>query len=275
MVKQSTVQEVRDYFYQNHMFSELDGFNIGVRLFADNEQKKKTFWQKHKGKILAGAALAGLGGLAYANKDKIGDAVKAFQMRKAVPSGATTPVVPAISEVHAPKKDNDKIQRVALPSGIPVKTEKLSPRNSVKPDPVKPQPEAAADEGTKAEAPAETRNKPLTAEDLASKKRIDNCIKSVANLMGGAPEDERKRVKALEEEAFVCCRDSTSATASDLARLDVAMVNAINKIENADRTTKDKSLRKHYQYLTGSLEWDCEVIRRAIKDLSHPEGTHF
>lgn len=85
------------------MFSELQGFDIGLRLFADNEQKKQNFWQKHKGKILAGAALAGLGGLAYANKDKIGDAINSWRIRKFIPAGMGT--VPVISETSMPKKE--------------------------------------------------------------------------------------------------------------------------------------------------------------------------
>lgn len=85
------------------MFSELQGFDIGLRLFADNEQKKQNFWQKHKGKIIAAAALAGLGGLAYANKDKIGDAINSWRIRKSIPAGMGT--VPVISETNMPKRE--------------------------------------------------------------------------------------------------------------------------------------------------------------------------
>jgi hypothetical protein len=49
----------------------MKGFDMGVKMFAENEQQKASFWKKHKGKILAAAALAGLGGLAYANRDAI------------------------------------------------------------------------------------------------------------------------------------------------------------------------------------------------------------
>lgn len=48
-----------------------------TKQFADGEGDKKTFWQRHKGKILGAAALAGaagLGALGYANKDKIAGA---------------------------------------------------------------------------------------------------------------------------------------------------------------------------------------------------------
>jgi hypothetical protein len=58
-------------------------FDTETRTFAVAD--KRTFWQKHKGKILAGAALAGLGGLAYANKEAIGDAVTKFRRGDAAP----------------------------------------------------------------------------------------------------------------------------------------------------------------------------------------------
>lgn len=65
------ISKIREFLLSRRMFAELRGFNAGVRMFAENEGKKKSFWQRHKGKILAGMALAGVGGLAYANRDNI------------------------------------------------------------------------------------------------------------------------------------------------------------------------------------------------------------
>ena len=65
------INKIRGVLLSRRMFAELRGFNAGVRMFAENEGKKKSFWQRHKGKILAGMALAGVGGLAYANRDNI------------------------------------------------------------------------------------------------------------------------------------------------------------------------------------------------------------
>ena len=41
------------------------------RMFSDGEEDKRTFWQKHKRKILAGAALAAAGGAGYYYRDPI------------------------------------------------------------------------------------------------------------------------------------------------------------------------------------------------------------
>jgi hypothetical protein len=61
-LKQQIV-DTRNYLYQNKMYSELEGFDTAIRMFAD--ANKKSFkdkaaevWKKHKGKILAGAAAA-------------------------------------------------------------------------------------------------------------------------------------------------------------------------------------------------------------------------
>jgi chromosome segregation ATPase len=58
---------MRQAMFSKGMTRELEGFDTAIRLFADT--KKKSFkqklsegWQKHKGKILAGAALAAAGG---------------------------------------------------------------------------------------------------------------------------------------------------------------------------------------------------------------------
>lgn len=73
------IDETRNYLFQNRMYSELEGFDTALRMFAD--ANKKSFkdkaaevWKKHKGKIIAGAALAaaaGTGGyLGYKAKQK-------------------------------------------------------------------------------------------------------------------------------------------------------------------------------------------------------------
>ena len=58
----------REYLLQNRMYSELGGFDAAVRLFADAnkksfKEKASEVWKKHKGKILAGAALAAAAGV--------------------------------------------------------------------------------------------------------------------------------------------------------------------------------------------------------------------
>ena len=40
-------------------------------MFSEDGEDKRTFWQKHKGKILAGAALAAAGGAGYYYRDPI------------------------------------------------------------------------------------------------------------------------------------------------------------------------------------------------------------
>lgn len=40
-------------------------------MFSEEGEDKRTFWQKHKGKILAGAALAAAGGAGYYYRDPI------------------------------------------------------------------------------------------------------------------------------------------------------------------------------------------------------------
>lgn len=68
-------------------FSDL-GTSEAQRQFADAD-KKASFWQKHKRKILAGAALAGagaLGALGYANKDKIANVFTSDSKSKPAPT---------------------------------------------------------------------------------------------------------------------------------------------------------------------------------------------
>lgn len=71
-----TINAVRFSMYQDRNFSALDGFDAAVRMFAEAAQQKKgekkaekkqSFWQKNKGKILTAAgALALAGGAGYA-----------------------------------------------------------------------------------------------------------------------------------------------------------------------------------------------------------------
>jgi NAD(P)H-flavin reductase len=64
---------MRQQMYSKGMAEELNGFDTAIKMFAaskDNEQsntnkpkvKAEGFWKKHKGKILAGAALAAAAG---------------------------------------------------------------------------------------------------------------------------------------------------------------------------------------------------------------------
>lgn len=62
------INNTRAYLAQNKMFSELEGFDAAIRLFADAnkksfKEKASEVWKKHKGKILAGAAIAAAGGI--------------------------------------------------------------------------------------------------------------------------------------------------------------------------------------------------------------------
>jgi hypothetical protein len=49
------------------------GVTASVETRAFDEGEKPSFWKRHKGKILAGATMAALGGLGYLNKDKLID----------------------------------------------------------------------------------------------------------------------------------------------------------------------------------------------------------
>jgi len=52
--------------------TELDKIYMSSqRMFSEDGEDKRTFWQKHKGKILAGAALAAAGGAGYYYRDPI------------------------------------------------------------------------------------------------------------------------------------------------------------------------------------------------------------
>jgi hypothetical protein len=51
--------------------TELQKIYREAQMMFSDDDKPKSFWQKHKGKIIAGAALAGLGGLGYAYRDPI------------------------------------------------------------------------------------------------------------------------------------------------------------------------------------------------------------
>lgn len=71
-----TINAVRYSMIQDHNYSALDGFDAAVRMFAEAAQQKKaekkaekkqSFWQKNKGKILTAAgALALASGAGYA-----------------------------------------------------------------------------------------------------------------------------------------------------------------------------------------------------------------
>ena len=77
---------MRQAMFSKGMTRELEGFDTAIRLFADT--KKKSFkekasevWKKHKGKIIAGAAIAGAAGLGYGGKklyDKAQEGVNAL-----------------------------------------------------------------------------------------------------------------------------------------------------------------------------------------------------
>lgn len=73
------IKKAQHLYYRRGQYAELRGFNVAAKLFSDKEDGgasgKPSFWKRHKGKLIAAAALAGLGGLgglAYANRDKIG-----------------------------------------------------------------------------------------------------------------------------------------------------------------------------------------------------------
>ena len=59
-----------------YSYTGLFSATVSDRQFADGDdgQPKKNFWQKHKGKILGAAALAGLGSLGYAYRNELGQA---------------------------------------------------------------------------------------------------------------------------------------------------------------------------------------------------------
>lgn len=61
---------------QLYSYTGLFSATVSNRQFADGEAEspKKNFWQKHKGKILGAAALAGLGGLGYVYRNELGQA---------------------------------------------------------------------------------------------------------------------------------------------------------------------------------------------------------
>jgi outer membrane murein-binding lipoprotein Lpp len=84
---------MRQAMFSKGMTRELEGFDTAIRLFADT--KKKSFkqklsegWQKHKGKILAGAALAAGGGAGLwgYNQKKEADKYKANNLALGVQS---------------------------------------------------------------------------------------------------------------------------------------------------------------------------------------------
>jgi hypothetical protein len=86
---------MRQAMFSKGMTKELEGFDTAIRLFADT--KKKSFkqklsegWQKHKGKILAGAALAAAGGAGLwgYNQKKEADKYKANYLALGISSAS-------------------------------------------------------------------------------------------------------------------------------------------------------------------------------------------
>lgn len=88
-----TINAVRFSMYQDRNFSALDGFDAAVRMFAEAAQQKKeekkaekkqSFWQKNKGKILTAAgALALAGGAGYAGF-KVGQKSEAEKLQEQI-----------------------------------------------------------------------------------------------------------------------------------------------------------------------------------------------
>lgn len=94
---------MRQQMYSQGMLKELSGFDTAVRLFAAPEPgaKKKTFkekaadvWKKHKGKILAGAAIAATAGAGAYGAHKLSS--KDGNIKDAVPNN------PKIIDMHKP-----------------------------------------------------------------------------------------------------------------------------------------------------------------------------
>lgn len=63
----------------NRIFSADMEASAETRTFDEGE--RRSFWQKHKGKILTGATLAALGGLGYLNKEPIVDTYEKIRYR--------------------------------------------------------------------------------------------------------------------------------------------------------------------------------------------------
>lgn len=88
-----TINAVRFSMYKDRNFSALDGFDAAVRMFAEAAQQKKeekkaekkqSFWQKNKGKILTAAgALALAGGAGYAGF-KVGQKSEAEKLQEQI-----------------------------------------------------------------------------------------------------------------------------------------------------------------------------------------------
>jgi hypothetical protein len=102
---------MRQAMFSKGMTRELEGFDTAIRLFADT--KKKSFkekaaevWKKHKGKILAGAAIAGAAGLGAYGGKKLLDK-KAEETVKVVkaPLGDKVPTVDDMVERMKSSKD--------------------------------------------------------------------------------------------------------------------------------------------------------------------------
>lgn len=126
------IKKAQHLFYRRGQLKELRGFNTAIRLFSGGDDDKPSFWKRHKGKLIAAAALAGLGGLAYANRDKIDTAIKAFKMRDAIPNSVGEAGAAPITKRKEPWA---QLNRGELTSRIPVnhETPAIGPHNAVKP----------------------------------------------------------------------------------------------------------------------------------------------
>lgn len=262
------ISRIRSYYYGHRMYSELQGFDIGLRLFADNEQKKKNFWQKHKGKILTAAALAGLGGLAYANKDTI-DAV--LRMGRAIPgnSSVTGPVTPEPSDASV--KQGDKRADEAASAGNQGADSKQGQQG---------QPSAPT--------PAEGSEKPasgtISLGDYPDGERADHVLHKLNKIMGGGMDAEKRKCKAYCDMVTRFCSANLWGSGEnydakkhiqDLGKVDAGLSKAGNILKSAAQMESNPKLSKHYEDLAIQLDDEVRVVRVFAKGVGTPAGTHF
>lgn len=279
-----TINRIRSYYIGHRMYSELNGFDVGLRLFADNEQKKQNFWQKHKGKIIAAAALAGLGGLAYANKDKINNAISSWRIRNTIPSDLGT--VPVISEVSTtgktkPVKEEDAEQ--ARPSQGSGSKPANGGQGGTKPPAQSAQDTSVSTQGaTGAEPPAQsaqdTESK-ISLGDYPDGKGPDHVLHLLNKIMGGdMAAEKRKCKKYCDMVTRYVTSDSwggdTTKYIQDLGKVASGLSHAVGILKEAERMAgREKS--KHYQHLWIMLSEEIDVIHRFVSLASIPAGTHF
>lgn len=265
-----TINRIRSYYIGHRMFSELQGFDIGLRLFADNEQKKQNFWQKHKGKIIAAAALAGLGGLAYANKDKIGDAINSWRIRKSIPAGMGT--VPVISEVSTTGK---------------AKTGKGEDSEQVRPSQGSAQDTSGSTQGASGTKPpaqsAQDTGKKISLGDHPDGEGPDHVLHLLNKIMGGDTVAEKRKCKAYCDMVTRFVRSDrwggpenfdTTKYIQDLGKVASGLSHAVSVLKEAERMAgREKS--KHYQHLWVMLSEEIDVIQRFVSLANIPADTHF